>query len=398
MVVIVTLNYRLGALGGLATAAGPRGNFQLQDQRLAMTWVRDNIANFGGDPSRVCLFGQSAGGWSVGTHLSSPKSWGLFASAIMMSNPTGLPSEDPKHLYQLSDQVVAFVNCSGSSELTCLRTKTWQQILEAQVRSKPPALPWEMLDLFMPWTPMVDGDELPVAPLTASQTGAFSKVPIMLGSVANDTLMFIFEAFTTPVPKVEYLLAIEAIFGPKYGTEILKLYGPPPDNQTHDGDVRPFLSTLANDYIFYCSNRYFASGYSKSTPTYKYVFEHLPSYEQFFEHDWYPECDNYTCHGSELPMLFNTIYMVPEPDVPTLTENEVVLSAQMQTIFANFAKSGDPNKPSAIPLRTGQPPVVVPRFSNVTSLDLRLDIPTSTFDHHRSKFCEYFDSIGYERR
>jgi len=97
-------------------------------------------------------------------------------------------------------------------------------------------------------------------------------------------------------------------------------------------------------------------------------------------------------------MIFNTIYMVPEPDVPSLTKDEVVLSAQMQTIWANFAKSGDPNKPTAIPSQVGQPPVFVPRFNNASSLDLRLDIPTSTFDHHRSTFCEYFDSIGYDRR
>ena len=90
-VVVVTLNYRMGALGFLAGIDGLKGNYGLMDQRLAMEWVRVNIARFGGDPDKVTLFGQSAGAMSVGLHLISPASQPLFDAAIIESNPYGIP-------------------------------------------------------------------------------------------------------------------------------------------------------------------------------------------------------------------------------------------------------------------------------------------------------------------
>jgi carboxylesterase type B len=83
---MVTINYRLGSLGFLTTDS-LGGNFGLMDQRAAMQWARANIANFGGDPTRLTVFGESAGAMSVGLHLVSPLSAGLFDVAIMESNP-----------------------------------------------------------------------------------------------------------------------------------------------------------------------------------------------------------------------------------------------------------------------------------------------------------------------
>src|SRR5262245_3593825 len=92
-VVVVTLNYRLGALGFLAVPElGLTGNFGILDQRQALRWVAENIAAFGGDPSKVTIFGESAGAMSVGLHLFSiPANRGLFRAAIMESNPLALP-------------------------------------------------------------------------------------------------------------------------------------------------------------------------------------------------------------------------------------------------------------------------------------------------------------------
>jgi carboxylesterase type B len=87
-VIVVSINYRLGAFGWLVTDT-LRGNFGLMDQRLAMTWVQRNIGVFGGDKNQVTLFGESAGGASVGIHMVSPPSKGLFKRAIMESAPTG---------------------------------------------------------------------------------------------------------------------------------------------------------------------------------------------------------------------------------------------------------------------------------------------------------------------
>src|SRR5262249_35840451 len=91
-VILVTFNYRIGALGFLAGIEGLTGNYGLLDQQLALTWVKNNIANFGGDPSQVTIFGESAGAISVGLHLlSAPGSQDLFVAGIMESNPFALP-------------------------------------------------------------------------------------------------------------------------------------------------------------------------------------------------------------------------------------------------------------------------------------------------------------------
>ena len=91
--VVVTLNYRLGALGFLAVPElGLTGNYGILDQRLALRWVAENIAAFGGDPRKVTIFGESAGAMSVGLHLFSiPQNRGRFRAAIMESNPLALP-------------------------------------------------------------------------------------------------------------------------------------------------------------------------------------------------------------------------------------------------------------------------------------------------------------------
>jgi carboxylesterase type B len=97
-VVVVSLNYRLGALGFLAGGSGVdqlEGNYGFRDQQLALGWVRSNIGRFGGDPDAITLFGESAGAMSVGAHLVAPGSADLFRAAIMQSNPYGIRFKSP---------------------------------------------------------------------------------------------------------------------------------------------------------------------------------------------------------------------------------------------------------------------------------------------------------------
>ena len=81
---------------------------------------------------------------------------------------------------------------------------------------------------------------------------------------------------------------------------------PPPANQTRHRDVRYFLSILGTDYIFTCPTAMAAAGIAARSPTYVYLFDHLNSYNKYMQHDWIPECDDFICHGSELPALFHT--------------------------------------------------------------------------------------------
>lgn len=112
-VVVVTINYRLGVLGGLVAADGLiGGNFNLRDQRLALQWVQYNIAAFGGNRELVTIFGQSAGGASVAAHLASPPSWPLFHRAIPQSNPVSLPTETVDNALVIGDAIAVKLGCT----------------------------------------------------------------------------------------------------------------------------------------------------------------------------------------------------------------------------------------------------------------------------------------------
>lgn len=405
-VVIVTINYRLGVLGGLYTSAagGPRGNFGIQDQRLSMKWVRENIANFGGDPKRVTIFGQSAGGHSVASHYSSPKSYEFFDRAIMQSNPYSLPTETAATAPVIGDAFAKNIGCPstlGSSQITCLRAANATQMLKTQKATHYPSTASKprLLHKPMPWTPVVrniSGAELPLAPIDAATLGRTAKKPVMLGTVANESIQFVWGFTPKPMPKLEYELFLETLFGPKDAKRLFALYGPPPANETKD--VRYFLSVLATDYIFTCPNAQVAAAYASQAPVHVYVFDHYLSYTHFVQNDWYPECDDYICHGAELVPLFHTEYLVP--NAPTPTPEESVMARQLQTAWSNFAKSADPNSPVAIPRQDGQtgtfhfPAAVAgkPRAA-ITNIS----VPLGTTTAFRGAECDVFDQIGYHR-
>jgi carboxylesterase type B len=134
--VVVTLNYRLGALGFLVSSVdGLFGNFGLMDQRAALQWVQDNIANFGGDPTNVLLFGESAGAVMTGLHLMMEKegdaahSQRLFHKAIIQSNPLGLQFRSVVVADFIGDALKSSVDCR---DLACLRAERVEEILRAQ--------------------------------------------------------------------------------------------------------------------------------------------------------------------------------------------------------------------------------------------------------------------------
>ena len=116
-IVVVTINYRLGALGFLAHPGPGRGrrvgNYGLADQQAALRWVRDNIAGFGGDPDKVTIAGESAGGMSVCDHLVAPGSPGLFRAAIMQSAPCQLQDDLPA-AQKTSVEYAAEAGCARS--------------------------------------------------------------------------------------------------------------------------------------------------------------------------------------------------------------------------------------------------------------------------------------------
>lgn len=182
--VVVTLNYRLGPFGFLShpafAAESPRraaGNYGLLDQIAALQWVQRNIRHFGGDPSRVTIFGESAGGMSVGSLIASPLAKGLFHRAILQSGTgigPGVDSRDTAQATALRLGDSLGVRGAGAGAARRLRALDPDAILAASLRLGPPG--WPMF-----W-PVVDGWVLPHAVDSALAGGAANIVPIIAGT------------------------------------------------------------------------------------------------------------------------------------------------------------------------------------------------------------------------
>ena len=194
-VVIVTINYRLGSLGflNLNEVTGGKipatGNEGLLDQIAALEWVRDNITAFGGDPENVTIFGQSAGGMSIGCLLAMPRAKGLFHKAIPQSGA----ASTVQSLEQAVRVAEYFLSTLGLSpaDIEELRSLTTEQLLAAQRDLMARAAGEDLGISVMPMQPVIDGKVLPVSPLAAINNGSADNIPIMLGSTLDEWKFFI---------------------------------------------------------------------------------------------------------------------------------------------------------------------------------------------------------------
>ena len=175
-VVVVTCNYRLNVFGFLSSESmrdrsidRSIGNYGIQDQRAVLEWVQANIANFGGDPARVTIFGESAGGASVLHHLVRPdKSRGLFAHAVMESAP--LPDGYMAQPVEIAEKTFAHVlDATGCKDIACLESRSTDELQNATVA-------------VASYAPTIDGVELSMMPWRVLQAGGAVSVPTMLGS------------------------------------------------------------------------------------------------------------------------------------------------------------------------------------------------------------------------
>lgn len=186
-IIVVTLNYRLGALGFLAHPAlgppGQVGNYGLADQQAALRWVRDNIAAFGGDPDRVTIAGESAGGMSVCDHLVAPGSRGLFSAAIIQSGPCQaqavLPAGQDRSLAYAADHgcadPAAAAQCLRSLPADALREPVWLYGIGDDQLSGP----------------VTGSAALPVDPVRAIGGPDAQRVPVLIGTTRDEFTLFV---------------------------------------------------------------------------------------------------------------------------------------------------------------------------------------------------------------
>jgi para-nitrobenzyl esterase len=222
-VVVVSLNHRLGPLGYLNLAAyGERyassAHLGMLDIITALEWVRDNTANFGGDPGNVTIFGQSGGGGKVGALMAMPAAQGLYHRAIVQSG-SFLRAVVPERSAILTRAFLDELNLSGS-QVDQLQTVPLQKLIAAGdaalLKTHPPApLVWSRVADMLGWGPVVDGKLLPQHPFDPVAPAISAQVPMLIGTVLNE--------FTTSLnhPELESMTKAEVTkrLGDMYGNQ-----------------------------------------------------------------------------------------------------------------------------------------------------------------------------------
>jgi para-nitrobenzyl esterase len=333
-VVVVTFNYRLGALGFLAHPAltaesGASGDFGLLDQQAALRWVRRNIAKFGGDPSDVTIFGESAGGLSVHAQLASPLAAGLFQGAVVESGAYALSQPSLEFAEAQGSGFAQTVGCPGQTA-ACLRSVPVSAVLANQIAN------------FGELTPPVDGKVLPTSIGEAIESGQFNRVPVIEGSNHDEFSVFyktavedVFGGIPAAFYPIVVNLFVQALdLGADSGA-ILAQY-PISDYQQRVGLA---LTAIGTDAIFACPGRRAAQGLSRFVPTFAYEFNDRNAPQVFLP----PASIPYGAyHAAELQYLFDSSTLGGHSP---LTDDQEQLAAAMVRYWTQFAKAGDPNAP-----------------------------------------------------
>ncbi|HVY54717.1 MAG TPA: carboxylesterase/lipase family protein, partial [Thermodesulfobacteriota bacterium] len=338
-VVVVNLNYRLGALGFLSgikdkeTGEEVNGNFGLLDQILALEWVRGNIGAFGGDPGKVTIYGESAGAMSVGLHLlSSPRSGPLFRAGIMESNPLGLPYKSLKQSHSIAKEFASNLGCPVD-DVGCMRKKLPEEVLVAQQQKDFmwPALFHGIRDMLV-WSPVIDGEVLTRQPFLATAGGNLTK-PVIMGTNANESVVFIEKAKQAlgwkTVSAFDYKLTMDFIFRDHDLREKIYAEYPP-----RSGDNTALISKVFTEYLFTCPNLDTAAHASGNA--WSFTFDHVPSFNVW---PLVPACADAVCHSAELSFVFHT----PEGRGHEFAPQENELSNLMIGYWTDFAKTLSPD-------------------------------------------------------
>jgi para-nitrobenzyl esterase len=324
-VVLVTINYRLGVFGFLATAdlaheaEGTAGNYGLMDMIAALRWVQQNIAQFGGNPGNVTIFGESAGSFAVSTLMASPMAQGLFVKAIGESGSAmGVGAPEKPTLNEIEDRDADWVKTLNVSTLAELRALPAVKILDAAQAKGAPN-----------FSAVVDGAVLtePVAETYAK--GKQAHVPLLAGWNRDEG-----GPLDNPMTAAEWRDTAVRLFGDR-AQEFLALY---PDN-TDEQAERSAIDYDGDTFIAFGTWQWIeAQVKTGDAPVYRYHFE-LPAPPSKFHPGWF------AFHSDDIEYVFGTLDTRPGAE---WRPEDRKLSNEIMDYWTNFARTGDPNG-SALP-------------------------------------------------
>lgn len=430
--IVVTLNYRLGALGFLAHPAlsaeqgGQSGNYGMLDQLAALRWVRRNIAAFGGDPTKITLYGQSAGGMSICALMASPmiqdplvvpaNEQPLFSQAILQSAPCDVPypSMAEAEATGLAFAAASAIGCTSADPaqvLACLRNPTMVTANEARDTLAMPN------DFLRPngtternWGPVLGGDFLPTHPVDRINAGTFLHVPVIAGftedegntsmhfrlirstSSANNILRAVdITTFDTDVnglfamgimPAESAMLAGFGRYQPAQYTDIAvdPMYTPTPPFHTRYEQV---LAAIHGDMDLTCpAKRMMRALADQGVPVHAYFYRHDDAPFQLT-----PTFPLGAFHQSDVQFIFG-VHSGGSLLGRDFTPDEDALSTIMRNYVGNFARTADPNG-------TGLP--TWNAYTTVAPEHLVVDTTISTISDPRAAECAIWDGLGRGR-
>jgi para-nitrobenzyl esterase len=371
-VILVSVSYRLGAFGFMAhpelsrEQGGHSGNYGLLDQIAGLQWVKRNIPAFGGDPSRVTIFGESAGGISVSMLSASPLAKGLFHGAISESGGNFGPErqagneggENMDSLAAAEKNGTAFLTKLGAASIADARKKSAEEIL----KNSPPGLGTA-------W-PIFDGYALLGDQYKLYEAKRYNDTAILVGTNSDEGALFV------PFAKADaYQKNIRAGYG-DYADKILAAYpgGTDPDALRSSRD-------MFRDATFAWPTWTWARLQSKTGKgkVFVYYFSHRPNYPNAPVYkDWG------AAHAGEIAYVFDNF-----PAAMPATASDRTVSDEISSYWVNFAKKGDPN---------GEGLPNWPAFTNTSAQVMNLDDPSKAIDVPNLQKLEVLDSYFAWRR
>ncbi len=332
-VVLVTINYRLGAFGYLAHPAlsaddrnGVSGNYGTLDQIAALTWVRDNISAYGGDPDNVTIFGESAGAWSATEMMASPLAKGLFHKAI------GQSGSSVYHLGQMEGDGVGWVSGYATAQkldkALGLTTPDAAELRDLPADKIQAVITEDIADGFHH---VADGYVFPKNVGLAFKSGEYNKVPVLFGYNADEATLFFpddpeptvwKEGFPHSGTREDMQTYLSDAF-PTQAENIINLY-------SLDMNSKKFGMDMMGDEIFGVNIRYTVErAEADGQAAWAYTWNRVPPSESQTIGAF---------HSAELPFVFDT----SEP-ILGYSDEDKLLTEQMVGYWSNFAKTGNPN-------------------------------------------------------
>ncbi len=321
-VVVVSVNYRLGALGFLdARPIGGVANCGLRDAICALQWVHEHISAFGGDPARVVAFGESAGGGLVLHALASPVARGLVAGAIVQSGATFATLDDTR----AATVVDALVAAAGASDAGALRKLSAGALVQAQSTAMVSLLTTVGM---MPFHPMVDGDILHATPAHAFAQGEAAGVALVAGTTADEMRLFVDSSAAAP-PRDKLVRRAARYLGldEAAAAATVDRY----DDALGSDDTNEIWRALFGDNEMQVPCRAVLDAHAPHGPTFTYCFT------------WGGPAVG-ACHGIDIPFPFGNFVDGWDAFVG-LDDDGRALSSSMRDAWAAFARTGEPGWP-----------------------------------------------------